>query len=515
MVFLKKHKEIILLILFFWIIYSFISIFKHLHYQTFTWDTGFFDQLLWKLSRFKEPVSSFSNLHVFGDHFQFILLFFVPLYWLPQSIKLLFITHALIAVIASLPVYLISLKVNKLPRPERPRYSPLSLHERADAPELGSMYSFFRIHPLTKSLGYSASEYKSKIFALAVSFSMLIFTGFQFAVLDGFHQSVFSPLFYALAILGLVLRNSWIYWGSIFGLLITKEEMALLAVSVGLIALILKDRIKGAITIFASLAVFFFAVYFFLPAVQGEYVHSDYGVLGKTPLDVAESMLTKPALFLNLLLFPAAKARTVLESFFSFGFLPILSPIYLISAVQQFAVRFVDTVTVHRWVNLNHYVFPLASIMAVAAIFSTATLQKIFKRAKNFCIFLALYLVIFGLMQDYLFHGPVNSLLKADFYVKKQWMRDNYEVLKYIPKGASVAATNNLGPHISQRDKFYLIMEENSADYLLFDLEDSPNKYSPLDYSKTLIVFKKEIMSSRYEIIMQINNSFLLKRTDA
>src|SRR3989344_576789 len=399
--FLKKYKGIILLILVFWIIYSYISIIKHLHYQTFTWDTGFFDQLLWKLSRFKEPVSSFSNLHVFGDHFQFILLFFVPLYWLPQSIKLLFITHALIAVIASLPVYLISLKVNKLPRPERPRYSPLSLHERADAPELGSMYSFFRIHPLTKSLGYSASEYKSKIFALAVSFSMLIFTGFQFAVLDGFHQSVFSPLFYALAILGLVLRNSWIYWGSIF----------------------------------ASLAVFFFAVYFFLPAVQGEYVHSDYGVLGKTPLDVAESMLTKPALFLNLLLFPAAKARTVLESFFSFGFLPILSPIYLISAVQQFAVRFVDTVTVHRWVNLNHYVFPLASIMAVAAIFSTATLQKIFKRAKNFCIFLALYLVIFGLIQDYLFHGPVNSLLKADFYVKKQWMRDNYEVLKYIPKG--------------------------------------------------------------------------------
>src|SRR3972149_3362980 len=221
MVFLKKHKEIILLILIFWIIYSYISIIKHLHYQTFTWDTGFFDQLLWKLSRFKEPVSSFSNLHVFGDHFQFILLVFVPLYWFPQSIKLLFIAHALIAVITALPVYLISLKVNK-----------------------------------------------SKIFALSVSFSVLIFTGLQFAVLDGFHQSVFSPLFYALAILGLVLRNSWIYWGSIFGLLITKEEMALLAVSVGLIALILKDRIKGTIKIFASLAVFFFAVYFFLPAVQ-------------------------------------------------------------------------------------------------------------------------------------------------------------------------------------------------------------------------------------------------------
>lgn len=467
MVFLKRHKEIVLIILFFWIIYSYISIIKHLHYQTFTWDTGFFDQLLWKLSRFKEPVSSFSNLHVFGDHFQFILLLFVPLYWFPQSVKLLFITHAFVAVMASLPVYLISLKVNK-----------------------------------------------SKVFALAVSFSMLMFTGMQFAILDGFHQSVFSPLFYALAIYGLVFGSNWIYWSSIFGLLITKEEMALLAVSIGIIAFFRGSKAKGLITLAISLATFFFAIYFFLPAVQSEYVHSDYGVLGKTPLDVLESIFTKPALFLNLLLFPAAKTKTVFESFFSFGFLPILSPIYLISAAQQFVVRFVDTVTVHRWTNLNHYAFPLASIMAIAAIFSAGTLERILKLRRKLYLFLALYLIFFALAQDYLFHGPVNSLLKADFYVKKQWMRDNDEVLKYISKGASVAATNNFGPHISQRDKFYLIMEENSADYLLFDLADGQNKYSPLDYPKTLKVLKREILSGKYEIIRQVNNALLLKRTD-
>src|SRR3990167_5300834 len=281
---------------------------------------------------------------------------------------------------------------------------------------------------------------KSKIFALAISLSMLIFTGMQFAVLDGFHQSVFSPLFYALAIYGLVFRNNWIYWSSLFGLLIIKEEMALLPVSIGIIAFIKGDKSRGLATNAISLAVFFFAVYFFLPAVQGEYVHADYGMLGKTPLDVAGNIFTKPALFLNLLLFPAAKIRTVFESFFSFGFLPILSPIYLISAAQQFVIRFVDTVTVHRWTNLNHYAFPLASIMAIAAIFSARTLGRILKLKEKLYLFLPLYMIFFALAQDYLLHGPVNSLLKADFYVKKQWMRDNDEVLKFIPKGASVAA---------------------------------------------------------------------------
>ena len=417
------------------------------------------------LAHIKQKVSSFSNLHVFGDHFQFILLLFVPLYWFPQSIKLLFITHAFVAVMASLPVYLISLKVNK-----------------------------------------------SKIFALAVSFSMLIFTGMQFAVLDGFHQSVFSPLFYAFAIYGLVFGSNWIYWSSIFGLLITKEEMALLAVSIGIIAFFKGDKRKGLATIAISLATFFFAVNFFLPAVQGEYVHSDYGVLGKTPLDVAESIFTKPALFLNLLLFPVAKAKTVFESFFSFGFLPILSPMYLISAVQQFVVRFIDTVTVHRWTNLNHYAFPLTSIMAIAAIFSARTLERIFKSREKLYFFLTLYLIFFALAQDYLLHGPVNSLFKADFYVKRQWMRDNDEVLKYIPKGVSVAATNNFGPHVSQRDKFYLIMEENSADYLLFDLANGPNKYSPLNYQTTIEILKGEIRSGNYKIDAQINKSILLKK---
>ena len=50
----------------------------------------------------------------------------------------------------------------KLPRPERSRYSSLSLHERADTPELGSMYSLSRIHPQTVNPQRSASEYNFK-----------------------------------------------------------------------------------------------------------------------------------------------------------------------------------------------------------------------------------------------------------------------------------------------------------------------------------------------------------------
>lgn len=463
--FFKNHKEICLLITIFFLLYSFISVVKHLHYQTFTWDTGFFDQLIWKLSHFKNPISSFSGLHIFGDHFQFVLLFFVPLYWLPKSIFLLFISHALIGAIASLPLYLLSQELNK-----------------------------------------------NKLVALSISFSFLIFTSFQFAILDGFHQSVFVPLFYILAFYAQAKRLNNIYWVSIAGLLLVKEEMALLVIAIAVVTFLLGERKKGIVTALLGISVFIFAVYYFLPKVQGTYVHASYGELGETPLEVLVNIVSNPNTFFKLLVIPDEKVRTVFQAFFSFGFLAILSPTTLIPALQQFVVRFIDTVTVHRWTALNHYSFPIAAIFSVSTVFAIKFIAQKFTKLKSLSILLSAYLLFFAFSQDLIFHGPINSIAKKDFYIKKDWMKDNDKILNYLPQDASVAATNNFGPHVSQRDNFYLISENNDAEYLLFDLEDGPNKYSPLNYALTLSVFNREIEQGNYVIVKQINKAFLLKK---
>lgn len=61
------------------------------------------------------------------------------------------------AIIADVVLVLVSYKLS---RPERSRYSPSSLHERADTPALESMYSPSHIHPRTENPWRSASEYK-------------------------------------------------------------------------------------------------------------------------------------------------------------------------------------------------------------------------------------------------------------------------------------------------------------------------------------------------------------------
>ena len=49
-------------------------------------DAGIFDQGVWLLSRFKSPFVTIMGLNLFGDHASYILLGFVPLYWIHPSI---------------------------------------------------------------------------------------------------------------------------------------------------------------------------------------------------------------------------------------------------------------------------------------------------------------------------------------------------------------------------------------------------------------------------------------------
>src|SRR5660398_324121 len=68
-----------------------------------SFDFAIYDQGLWLLSRFEEPFVTILGLHLFGDHTSFILLPFVPLYWLWPSGALLLIAQAL--ALSLLPSY--------------------------------------------------------------------------------------------------------------------------------------------------------------------------------------------------------------------------------------------------------------------------------------------------------------------------------------------------------------------------------------------------------------------------
>lgn len=455
------------------LVYSFLGIRNHEQFQTFAWDLGFFDQLIWKASKFRYPYSTIGDLTILGDHFQLVLYLLVPLYWLWSNVRIILTAQAFLIVFAAFPLYLLATQI-----------------------------------------------LKSKLSAWAVVFSFLFFTGTQFTVTNEFHQSAFIPLFLNSLFLFYQQKRWRPYWLMIIGLLCTREEMALLIVAIGVFLILKKQaRRRGLFTILFGMVAFVLLVYLVIPFFNPHkiYPHFGYGMLGETPQTVVLTIICRPGLLLTSLVSPPVKLKTVFTSFLSFGFLPLFSPAFLIPIGQQFATRFIDSVSVHRWLNLNHYAIPLASLLSVASVYGILNLSQAIeklcsiKETKVIKI-LGVYLFLFTILQDLLFHGPINSLSKPQLYKTQPWMQANYQVLQKIPKEVSLAAQNSLVPHISQRDKIYLLPEINNAEYIWVDLEDGPNKYAPLTYQETETLISNLLKEEEYIIYYQQGKSLLLKK---
>ncbi len=460
--FLRSYTTIIWLIIFFAFIYSYVSVVKHHKFQTFAWDLAFFDELIWKVSQGIEPRSSFNNLHILGDHFQPIILLFVPLYWIWSDVRLLLVAHAIVASVSVLPIYLLAYKL-----------------------------------------------LKHKLLSLTVSFSFLLFTPYQHAVLDGFHQSVFAPFFIGWMYYFWEVKKSKWFWLMVLGLLLTKEEYALTISAIGLVIMLYYKQIRIGLTITTlGIISLFVIIYSAIPFYQkGPYTHFGYGILGNTPDEVILKMVSNPSQVIQLII-TSEKINTVFSSFFSFGFLPLLAPIHLIPVLQQYGVRFIDTVTVHRALDLNHYSFPLAPLFSLATIYGLKKISDL-SVSKNI---LALYLLTFTFFQGVVFHGPLNSLFKRQFYTTDEWERDTRELISQVPPQVVLASQNSLLPHLSQRPKFHLLPVIEDAEYIAVDLHDGPNKYSPLDIKRTTHLVQDLLQKQTFEIFWQQRSSLLLKR---
>ena len=77
------------------------------NYGTFGFDMGVYDQDVWLLSRFKTPFSTIRGLPTFGLHVNFILVLFVPAYWLGAGPHFLFAIETLWLAAGAIPIWLL------------------------------------------------------------------------------------------------------------------------------------------------------------------------------------------------------------------------------------------------------------------------------------------------------------------------------------------------------------------------------------------------------------------------
>lgn len=455
-------------------VYAFMSVTIHNHFQTFGWDLGFFDQLIWKVSHFIYPVSSLNKVNLLANHFSPILFFFAPLYWIWSDPRMLLIEQAFVVVFAAWPLYLLS--INKT---------------------------------------------QNRLFSFAIIFSYLFFLGTQWSILNEFHELTVVPLFIALTFYALEENKKILFWIGIFGLTVIKEEILFLVAAIGLtIAFYFRKKKLGFALTIASLIFFFFLVLIFMPFIseKGIYQHSHLSTNARTPLEFMEKVLFDPLFALNSLVTPPQKIQTFIISFLSFGLIPFFAPLALLLPLfEQFLMRFLYTGPQYTtWQNVNHHAAPTAMLLPIACIYATYSLVRRLKVGKKrILLVISMILFISTILQDILLKAPIHSLSKKQFYETQPWMKDNYILLaeaKRLSSGGPIAAQNSLYPHLSQREEIYLLPETINAEYLVVDLHDGPNKYSPMTFEETRELIDELLASGRYTVVYQKGEAMLLQR---
>lgn len=452
------------LFLTFSLLYSLLAVTVHNHFQSQGVDFSIYDQALWLYSRFQSPFSTITFLYDLADRFRPIMLPISVLYWFSENERVILIFQAIILAAAVFPLWLL------------------------------------------------AKRKVSSLLALTLSFAYLNFVGTQAVNAYGFHEMALLPIFLGFLLLFLEKRQWRNYFIALLLCLAVRENVGFLTATIGVWTYIRSRNFKAALaTILISVTWSVLAIALIMPAMG----QSNYGSFVKGGDSLPNALLgylKDPLLILRSFFLPFEKTMTISWSFLAFGFVPLFFPPLGVTILYQFASRFLDLMHPIRWTPYYHYSAELGILMIASTIYGASYLTKKFpKYPMN--TFLVAIILLGQIVSTLGLHMPLKNLLKKNFYAEEPWMANTQKILSMVPRDASVAAQNNLLPHLSHRKSIYLLPDTHNAQYLVFDLHEGQNNWN--FYNGNLDVatgeFKELINKGAYKIVASSGDAYLLK----
>ncbi len=353
-------------------------------------------------------VDSLRHQIFFSDHLIFLLVLFVPFYWIHSGPETLFVLSALAFALG------ISL-IAKL------------VYER-----LGK-----------RSLAV--------LFALVFGLNRYVWGAF----LHEFHPDFFAPCFFFLLFFSVYKNWSVGFWVSLFLVLITKEDYALYLIPLGVYFMIdRKTRIRGFWVLIASVVYASFAFKWWLPyfyemaGKTGSYSYAgSWGHLGNGFGEIAKTVLTHPAaLFGNL------SYQPMINLFLKFLFLPFAAPLTLIFLLPPLFLNASCGFPLIRNLSIHYGLIP-AAFAFLAAIEGVRRIQK---KNEPLAVLIIVVLIIVGLPRFSFFIPQRESAIlrdKAGEWIQKEPMCVQSSLYPHLP----VSHETSVYPECSGAAKFLLL----------------------------------------------------------
>jgi uncharacterized membrane protein len=465
---MQKRYHIWALTLTFAFGYCLFALIKHLRFETNAFDLGYYDQVVWLASKGRPLISSLIQSHTWTDHVSPTIFLLTPFYWIFPSPLVLLFAQAILVSFGAYPIYALAFK-----------------------------------------------KLKAHWVALSLAFAYIAFYGIQNAVAYEFHPfTLAAPALAWIFYLYETKRNK-LFWFAMFLFVGLQENFFLLAAVFGIFLMIrYKDLRRGFIISMASIVTFLILIFVVIP-----FFGRSYNYLPQHLSEVNISSL------ISLLYTPSSKILVVFASLLAFGFLPVASITIWPLLAEELLGRFLIGRNVNWWVMDYQYNATLAPILAFGAMDVIKTLipQKMWPTA-------ALVIVVGTVISLIIANPQTKRLFDPKFYDLSREV-DKAKLVSFIPKDASVAATNNLGGHLGERKVLIFLTncitntspcgnEERRCfdaypDYIAADLTEGngSNNYYP-DYSKDAIVNYLDYLEKKgkYKIVAKFNDEYLYKK---
>lgn len=391
-----------------------IHFWRYHYFQYADWDLAFFNQAMSQLLRGSQYVSLF-EVNFFGNHSNFIAFLVLPLYRI--------FPH---------PLTLVTLKI------------------------------------LSVSIGgyllYFVSKEKLP-FAIAILLMILYFlylpniTG----ILYEFDFESLAPAFIFLVYIFYIKNRLFAFFICSFVLMSIKENMPLIIVAFGIIALIDKKPLKqkilwGAIPISVGILMFLFLTSFVIPHFAATQTHpymAFYGHLGaQTSSGIIRGVLFNPQKVL-LSLFEQRNLVFISNLFSPVLFLPFLNLKVLFFVSPIFLQHLLSSVGMQKSI-FYAYALTLAPIIFLSLAMVLTMLFNVRKKIFKF-IFMSLFIILFTISLINL--SMHQNILSRRFFIFKtveaHLHRFQKDFLQIIPFEASVVSTFNFLPALSNKPRIY------------------------------------------------------------
>ncbi len=338
---------------------------------------------------------------------------------------------------------------------------------------------------------------KNKNLALIFGFLFLTNPLLQFTNLYDFHAVTLATTL-LLASFYFLIKQKYLLM-VIFLILsaITKEQVWLITSIFGLPLLLQKAKkikLLGISIIALSLSIFSYLVWSAIPQNLGKehFALAYYSDFGNSPGEVIKNMLLSPQEIISVI-FETGRLNYLKQIFMPLGFLSLLSPIYLIFIIPDLAINLLSSNPQLHQIYYQ-YTSAITPFVFIAGIFTISKIIKWFPKISK--IYIGLYLLIFTLLSAYSY-GPLPGAKNpnTDMFTKPLKNKDVIEnFISRIPEKYKVAATNNLGSHLSQRQLIFTVPAgADKADFILFLLDEQKKMADGLRNNKNYIkVFEED-----------------------